>query len=66
MGVVAYPQDIPYLDILECKPARGIHPGRQTAKCRIAEYESEGYATYGGDICPVQGSALPMVISLRI
>ncbi len=66
MSVIVHPQDISRFYIRKCEPARSVHPARQAAECRVAEYESESYAAHGGDILPVQGSAFPMVISLGV
>ena len=66
MSIVVYPQDIAYLYIIECKRTRRVHPGRQTAKSLIAQYESEGYAAHSTDSISAKSSSLPMVISLRI
>ena len=63
MGVIAYPQDISDFYVRKCKLTLCVHPGRQTAKCRIAEYKSEGYAAHGTDILPIKGSSMPTVIS---
>ena len=64
MGGIIYPQDITDFYILKLKLC--VHPGRQSTKCSIAEYESESYTAHSDDIRPPKGSALPTIISLCI
>ncbi len=63
MDIIVYPQDIPGLYILESKSACGIHPCRQTAEGRIAEYKSKGYTAHGDNICTIEGTAFSTVVS---
>ena len=63
MGIIAYPQDIPDLYVLKCKSALCVHPCRQIAECRVAEYKGKGYAAHGTNIVPIKGTALPFIVA---
>ncbi len=66
MGVIVDTQNISGFYVCKCKITLCIHPGRQTAECRVAEYKSKGYAAHGADLLPVKRSALPMISSLCV
>ena len=66
MNIIIYPQDIPNFYILKCKRTRCVHPGRQSSKCRIAEYKSESYAAHCTDTLSINRSAFPIIISCRV